>query len=159
MKQCTPGVCTLTLSNDIALVRLAEAVDLSVFTPVCLPDTNQTFTGQNATVVGWGGKVGVSWDTSNILQELGGLEVLGQQECRDILGWLSFILTYDMLCVEREKGKTPCYGDSGGPFMVEEEDKTFTQVGVNIWSLCRFPKEPGTSGSAEVSSEWKYLVK
>ena len=28
-------------SNDIALVRLAEAADLSVYTPACLPATNQ----------------------------------------------------------------------------------------------------------------------
>ena len=28
-------------SNDIALVRLAEEADISVYTPACLPDTNQ----------------------------------------------------------------------------------------------------------------------
>ena len=30
-----------THSNDIALVRLAEEADISVYTPACLPDTNQ----------------------------------------------------------------------------------------------------------------------
>ena len=33
-------------SNDIALVKLAEAADLTVYTPACLPTTNQ---GQRAT--------------------------------------------------------------------------------------------------------------
>lgn len=28
-------------SNDIALVKLAEAADLTVYTPACLPTTNQ----------------------------------------------------------------------------------------------------------------------
>ena len=47
-------------SNDIALVRLAEAADLTVYTPACLPATNQGFTGQLATVAaGAGGAGGV----------------------------------------------------------------------------------------------------
>ena len=41
-------------SNDIALVRLAEEADLSVYTPACLPDIDRDYTGQPSTVAGWG---------------------------------------------------------------------------------------------------------
>ena len=44
------------MSNDIALVRLAEDADLSVYTPACLPAADQDYTGQNSTVAGWGAR-------------------------------------------------------------------------------------------------------
>merc|ERR1719228_987958 len=70
-------------SNDIALVRLASPADLSVYTPVCLPYHNQDFTGQTSTVAGWGAtKEG--GPGAHILQELEGLEVLSDFQCRMI---------------------------------------------------------------------------
>jgi secreted trypsin-like serine protease len=38
--------------NDFALLRLAEPVDLYTYTPVCLPDFGQDFTGYAALAVG-----------------------------------------------------------------------------------------------------------
>ena len=40
-------------SNDIALLRLAEEADISVYIPACLPTLNQDFTGQNALLTGY----------------------------------------------------------------------------------------------------------
>ena len=39
-------------SNDIALLKLAEEVDLSVHTPACLPPPGKDFTGQMGSVYG-----------------------------------------------------------------------------------------------------------
>ena len=39
-------------SNDIALLKLAEEVDLSVHTPACLPASGRDFTGSIGTVYG-----------------------------------------------------------------------------------------------------------
>ena len=39
-------------SNDIALLQLAEEVDLSVHTPACLPPPGKDFTGQMGSVYG-----------------------------------------------------------------------------------------------------------
>ena len=39
--------------NDIALLKLATHVDLTTYTPACLPAANTDFTGQNAWVYGW----------------------------------------------------------------------------------------------------------
>ena len=44
--------------NDIAVLRLAQDVDLGLFSPACLPPrtvaSSQEFHGQNGTATGWG---------------------------------------------------------------------------------------------------------
>ena len=42
----------LANSKDIALLQLAENVDLSVHTPACLPAADKDFTGQTGAVYG-----------------------------------------------------------------------------------------------------------
>ena len=37
------------LMNDIALLKLAESVNLDIYSPACLPDQNADFIGKN----GW----------------------------------------------------------------------------------------------------------
>ena len=44
-----------TANNDIALLKLAEAVDLSIYTPACLPASSADYVGQTAKV--YGGKI------------------------------------------------------------------------------------------------------
>ena len=39
-------------NNDIALLKLAEAVDLSIYTPACLPASSADYVGQTAKVYG-----------------------------------------------------------------------------------------------------------
>ena len=39
-------------SNDIALLKLAEEVDLKIYTPACLPSIGADYTGQNGRVYG-----------------------------------------------------------------------------------------------------------
>merc|ERR1719500_2691790 len=40
--------------NDVALIKLAESVDLNVYTPACVANTGDSFVGKNAWVYGWG---------------------------------------------------------------------------------------------------------
>ena len=40
------------LQNDIALLKLAESVELGTYTPACLPDTGADYTGREAWVYG-----------------------------------------------------------------------------------------------------------
>ena len=42
----------LGTSNDIALLKLAESVDLDVYTPACLANVDADYTGQNGRVYG-----------------------------------------------------------------------------------------------------------
>ena len=39
-------------SNDIALLKLAEDIDLTTYTPACLPTYGADYTGQNGRVYG-----------------------------------------------------------------------------------------------------------
>ena len=39
-------------SNDIALLKLAEPVDLNIYTPACLAALDADYTGQNGRVYG-----------------------------------------------------------------------------------------------------------
>ena len=39
-------------SNDIALLKLAEKVDLNLYSPACLPTPNTDFTGKTGSVYG-----------------------------------------------------------------------------------------------------------
>ena len=47
-----PDHNSTTFTNDIALLKLAEDVDLSVHTPACLPKSGKDFTGQMGSVYG-----------------------------------------------------------------------------------------------------------
>ena len=47
-----PDYDASTVNNDIALLKLAEAVDLSIYTPACLPASSANYVGQTAKVYG-----------------------------------------------------------------------------------------------------------
>merc|ERR1712088_1058789 len=47
-----PNYDASTVNNDIALLKLAEAVDLSIYTPACLPASSADYVGQTAKVYG-----------------------------------------------------------------------------------------------------------
>ena len=47
-----PDYDSITTNNDIALLKLAEAVDLSIHTPACLPASTADYVGQTAKVYG-----------------------------------------------------------------------------------------------------------
>ena len=47
-----PDYSTATNDNDIALLKLAQAVDLGTHTPACLPDTAADYVGKVAKVYG-----------------------------------------------------------------------------------------------------------
>ena len=38
--------------NDIAMLKLDREVDLSVYTPICLPPTGEDYTGKTAVLAG-----------------------------------------------------------------------------------------------------------
>jgi len=139
-----------SISNDIALVRLAEDADLSVYTPACLPDTDEDFSGQLATLAGWG--ITEDGGAANILQELEGLEILSDNQCSNPVIWGSKISS-DMMCAGYEGGENACNGDSGGPLTVTRQDGAFTLAGVVSWGSkpCALIGRPAVY--AEVSSK------
>jgi secreted trypsin-like serine protease len=47
-----PNYSSSTNNNDIALLKLSEEVDLTIYTPSCLASTSDNFEGQRASVYG-----------------------------------------------------------------------------------------------------------
>ena len=147
--------------HDIALVKLKEKVDVSIHTPACLPPKDADYSGKLASVYGWGvtkdpqfqlteeGCRPIANDMSQVLMEAT-LPIMTTSACKKISGKIqecingvvtetnvSFIdnVTDDMVC-GIQTGQGHCYGDSGGPFTVEEgeEGGQHTLVGVTSWA-------------------------
>ena len=53
-------------SNDIALLKLAEKVDLNIYTPACLPALNTDYTGKTGSVYGQSYSVKLKNQSNNI---------------------------------------------------------------------------------------------
>jgi len=148
-----PDHNSTTFTNDIALLKLAEDVDLSVHTPACLPKSGKDFTGQMGSVYGWG------WTNycpkvrnKGILQEVsktivsdatcekasGPYKEYDRDEtsptygcCITVNGSYAGKITDEMLCAGAQD-KDACLGDSGGPLTVKKGHK-HTLVGVVSW--------------------------
>jgi len=106
--------------NDIALVKLDESLDLSVYTPACLPPKDTDWTGQTAWACGWGMYDGQDILPAPILKET--TLTITHMDC-----WGK-----DALCARKE-GTTTCSGDSGGPLTVEVYGKHYL-AGISRWA-------------------------
>lgn len=111
-------------SNDILVIKVSKSIDLSQYTPVCLPAMNEDFTGSQATATGWG--------VESYLED-------GQEQNPDVLQEVSLtikkpdaedcgLMESGKLCVSGSDANV-CNGDSGGPLTVERNGR-HTLVGI-----------------------------
>jgi len=111
-------------SNDIAVIKVSKSIDLSQYTPVCLPGMNEDFTGFQATATGWG----VESYTEDghpqhpdVLQEVSlTIKKPDAEDCG--------LMENGKLCVSGSDANI-CNGDSGGPLTVERNGR-HTLVGI-----------------------------
>ena len=122
-----------TVDSDIALLKLAHPLNLSTYTPICLPERNSMFVGSTAWVYGWGLMGTEGWDnhTAIALQETT-VQVISNQQCNKTEHWPgpedTGILP-SQLCAWTE-GQDSCSGDSGGPLSLEGQDGRHLLIGV-----------------------------
>lgn len=107
--------------HDIALLRLAQPVDITEFvSPVCLPDPERdagdALEGLRPTVSGYGRTE--RGDYSDQLLKVS-VPVWPQENCTVVIGRRGRQIGEDQLCAGGEPGadKDSCSGDSGGPLM------------------------------------------
>uniref|UniRef100_T1IP94 DNA topoisomerase 2 n=1 Tax=Strigamia maritima TaxID=126957 RepID=T1IP94_STRMM len=119
--------------DDIALLRLAKPVSYTERVhPICLPKESDDYVGKMATVIGFGyTKEGGL--PSTIMREVD-LMVIDQDECKSVFKEDATIYPNN-LCAGGKKGKDACLGDSGGPFIVQDECGRNVIVGVVSWGV------------------------
>ena len=148
-------------SHDIALIKLKGKVDLSVHTPACLPPKDVDYSGKLASVYGWGatktpqthpdapiecGRNGNGM--SKVLMQTT-QTIMTNSACEQRSGKKTYCekgvvtetnesmkgkVTDDMVCGSQTGGQSGCFGDSGGPFTVEEGGQ-HTLVGAVSWGI------------------------
>ena len=118
---------------DIALLKLAEPLDLSTFIPICLPKRDSTFVGSTAWVYGWGLKGNEDFDnhTAVTLQETA-VQVISKRACKEHWKHSNSRILPSQLCAKK-RGQDICRGDSGGPLSVEGRDGRHVLIGVSSY--------------------------
>ena len=103
---------TSTYINDIAILTLDRTTDFSdSIWPICLPPRNDLFTGDIATVIGWG-TIYFGGPTSPVLQEVS-IPVWENAECNAAYP-NNEVFDKNLCAGDRQGGKDSCQGDSGG---------------------------------------------
>merc|ERR1711884_256143 len=112
----SPEWDSMTTIGDIALIKLAKAVDLKKYTPACMAKTGQSFVGKSAWVYGWG-QTSFKADMGEFKLRKLEVKVSSNKEC---MAWsdkntMRWALKDSQVCAGAGVGKDSCKGDSGGP--------------------------------------------
>jgi len=137
-------------SNDVALLKLAEPVDLNVYTPACIAHSGENFVGNNAWVYGWG-TMGLGAPSSDILLEVE-VPIVSTEVCMQSMG--EDRITPGMLCAGGVENEDGCQGDSGGPLTVDVGGQ-HTLVGDVSWGDgCGFEDKYGVYAETAFYRRW-----
>lgn len=150
-----------TLDNDYALLELKTPLDFEGkhkhLMPVCLPEKDQDFEGQNCTISGWGltkdrsegGRIPAKLQKADV-------PVLKHSTCREFYDSVNEVKEETMICAGPEEGgRSVCQGDSGGPLQCPRADGRYVLAGVTSWGVkCAAPKMPGVFARVATRTEW-----
>jgi len=121
---------------DLALIEVTEPIDLTTYTPLCLPTaSNFNVRGKDVTLTGWGlvtcpsaqsNPTCSNGEDANTLQEIV-LPAVDQQTCKKANGWNT---NEKLFCWGGEKKRSGCFGDSGSPLTYSEDSVRWMVTGV-----------------------------
>ncbi|RWS30351.1 Trypsin-like protein [Leptotrombidium deliense] len=153
------GIIKATNSNtaDIALLRTSSDLSLNEYAwPVCFPNEDQSFAGEDAVVVGWG-KVSEKSDFYSEKLQKAKIAVVDNVVCQQ---WFRMAgremnIRENIICAGyRQGGKDACHGDSGGPLLYKMNDK-WSVIGVVSTGIgCARPLLPGLYSRVSYYKKW-----
>ncbi|XP_074042438.1 uncharacterized protein [Leptinotarsa decemlineata] len=150
-----------TFEYDLALLRFYEPVTFQPnILPVCVPQTDENFVGRTAYVTGWG-RLYEDGPLPSILQEVS-VPVINNTVCESMYRAAGYIehIPHIFICAGwRRGGFDSCEGDSGGPMVIQREDKRFLLAGVISWGIgCAEPNQPGVYTRISEFRQWINLI-
>lgn len=141
-----PNYSRKNVDNDIALLELAHSVKYNNFCrPICLPSYDQETRGRSMFACGFGDPLSGAKPT--VLQDV---EVVEDSPCTTFA-----INPKTQLCAHSvDTNRGICYGDTGGPLMLNEMGKW---VLVGISSFVPKPCFQGAAGFTRVSAYLQWI--
>lgn len=115
--------------GDLALIELSQPVTLTASTLYTVTGGETEVAYKQATVTGWGDSDPSSWAGvfPDALHEVS-LPLVDLATCSD--AWGSYVNSNWLCAGYSQMTKGPCYGDSGGPLMVQDPKGNWLQVGI-----------------------------
>ncbi|HEX7132770.1 MAG TPA: trypsin-like serine protease [Iamia sp.] len=154
-----PDYSPRNLSNDVALIQLAQPTDVPRDLEIASP-TDIPWSGANLTTAGWG-QSDVPGDYSpNQLRQvdvpaMSGVECqTALNEARAEFGTPAYHSSHLCTGPLGSGGRGPCYGDSGGPLVWENAGRKIL-VGIVSWgAYCASPETPSVFSKVASASRW-----
>ena len=145
-----------TFDNDFALLKLRDPLtwsNIPGIRPACMP---KRFHYIGPQVQGWASGWGVTDPDSKRRKPAKKLQAIDvftmtNRECEQFYN--SQQVTDTMLCAKSNIGGDACFGDSGGPFVNNQDEL----IGVVSWGRsCAKPQWPGVYSRISTAMEWIY---
>eukprot|EP00095_Tigriopus_kingsejongensis_P002797 snap_masked-scaffold157_size297442-processed-gene-1.8 protein:Tk02797 transcript:snap_masked-scaffold157_size297442-processed-gene-1.8-mRNA-1 annotation:"coagulation factor xi" len=143
---------------DFALVKLSQAVNFDRFhgiRPACLPNlegSKDDLVGRVGYASGWGLVDPKRLKAQARLLQRVAVNIISMSDCRK--KYKSNPVTDNMMCAETPGGDA-CFGDSGGPFTVQDLSGRYVLEGVISWGKsCADQRHPGVYAEVRSEMEW-----
>ena len=147
-----PGYDSWTMENDIALIRLAQALPESAPTLSLNDDSQVPVPGTDAVVAGWG-TLSSGGGSPDRLHKVT-VPIVSLEKANDPKAYGGSILPNMLAAGFTEGGKDSCQGDSGGPLVIDINGQMI-QVGVVSWGKgCADPYAYGIYTRVSSYTDW-----
>lgn len=146
----------LFLWNDIAIIKLAEPVELSDTIQVaCIPEPGSLLPQDYPCyVTGWG-RLWTDGPIADVLQQ--GLQPIVSHATCSRLDWWFIKVRQTMVCAGGDGVTSACNGDSGGPLNCQAEDGSWQVRGIVSFGSskgCNVLKKPVVFTRVSAYNDW-----
>ncbi len=125
-----PGYDDFTLANDIAILQLRQTLPYTPVQPVQPGEEALWTPGTLATTIGWGDR-DIAADHQDYPHHLREVQVPVVSDADCAVNYGSELIQSDQMCAGDmvDGGEDSCYGDSGGPLMVQDGSR-WVEIGI-----------------------------